>query len=65
MKRVIGSLIAVVMLVSVVGCASGSGSFFQRSADRSVHGQRDRIYNPADVRHERHNIGIDSQTNDY
>ena len=65
MKRVIGSLLAVVVLVSVVGCASNGGPYFQRSADRKVHVQRDRIYNPADLRHERHDTGIDSQTNDY
>ena len=65
MKQILGGLLAVVLLVSVVGCSSNGGPYFQRSADRSVHSQKNRIYNPADVRHERHATGIESQTNDY
>lgn len=48
---------------TLLGCSSNRSAYFGQS-DRSVHVMEDRIYNPADFRHERHNSGIESHTND-
>lgn len=49
---------AVILSVLVfIGCSSNRGPYFQRSNDRKVHVMRDRIYNPADTRHERRSFG--------
>ena len=52
----------VVCLLSLAGCAVGNGTYFQRAEDRQTHIMKDRLYNPADFRHERHDPG---QVGDY
>jgi len=65
MRKIASYALVVATLLLVSGCASHGGRYFQQSEDRKVHVMKNRIYNPGDYRHERHDSGVASHVNDY